>query len=104
VYRGPVTEEFVTWEEWLIPLVVNLTPWPTQDDEASGEKFAVLVLKFSCSDCPKVLERNRQQELCEESVRGAMLQIITLVNERKKHIPPVNFKAEEAMSFPHKVQ
>jgi hypothetical protein len=49
------------------------------------------------------MERERQCELCEEALRGAMLQIITLVNTRNEHIPPVTFNSDEAMLFPYKV-
>lgn len=30
-------EEKVVWEQWVIPVLVNTSPRPTEDDETSGE-------------------------------------------------------------------
>lgn len=31
-------EEKVVWEHWVIPVLVNTSPHPTEDDETSGER------------------------------------------------------------------
>lgn len=31
-------EEKVVWEQWVIPVLVNTSPRPTEDDETSGER------------------------------------------------------------------
>ena len=31
-------EEKVVWEHWVIPVLVNTSPHPTEDDETSGKR------------------------------------------------------------------
>lgn len=64
-------EEKVVWEQWVIPVLVNKSPRPTEDDETS------------------VLARSRMQETAEQLLQARMLNILDSVNACIDHVPPV---------------
>ncbi|CAM9510956.1 unnamed protein product [Sphacelaria rigidula] len=69
-------EEKVVWEQWVIPVLVNTSPRPTEDDDTS------------------VLARCRMQETTEELLQGRMLDILNNVNACIDHVPPVGTEYE----------
>ncbi|CAB1096936.1 unnamed protein product [Ectocarpus sp. CCAP 1310/34] len=76
-------EEKVVWEQWVVPVLVNTSPRPTEADDTS------------------VLARGRLQEMAVRLVQGRMLDILTSVNDCIDHVPPVGTEYEfEMMSAP----
>ncbi|CAN0054556.1 unnamed protein product [Scytosiphon promiscuus] len=76
-------EEKVVWEQWVIPVLVNTSPRPMEEDETS------------------VLARGRLQETAIGLVQGRLLDILNSVNDCIDHVPPVGTEYEfEMMSAP----
>ena len=69
-------EERVTWETWVIRVVVNTTPRPVSDDTAS------------------VMERQRIQDTAERMLKAALLKIFDGAGESLDHLPPVMYEFE----------
>ena len=67
------TEERVVWEVWHLPLLVNSTPRPVNDDGAS------------------VVERHRIQSTAEVALKRSMAQIHLFAAEID-HVPPVMYE------------
>ncbi|GMI37114.1 hypothetical protein TeGR_g13466 [Tetraparma gracilis] len=63
------TEERVVWEAWSLPLLVNSTPRPVNEDGAS------------------VIERSRIQESTEATLRASLLHIHACASSIS-HVPP----------------
>ena len=77
------TEEHVNWEQWIISIVVN------RQKISNGADFAA--------------DRMRQARKTESEMTERILQILSLVNEKKEHLPPVNLNGDKAMVFDFKI-
>jgi autophagy-related protein 101 len=77
------TEDQVNWEQWIISIVVN------RQKLSNGADFAA--------------DRNRQARQTESLMTQRILQILTMVNEKKEHLPPVNLNSDKAMVFEFKI-
>ncbi|EJK58226.1 hypothetical protein THAOC_21671 [Thalassiosira oceanica] len=64
-----ITEEKVPFEQWIVRVLVNNTPRPTGEDEAS------------------VIERQRIQDTAEGMLKAVMLKIFELANIYTDHVP-----------------
>jgi autophagy-related protein 101 len=74
VFLGLVsTEERVVWEVWNIPLLVNSTPRPVNDDSAS------------------IIERQRIQSNTEDTLRQCMVRIFAAAADIS-NVPPVMYE------------
>ena len=69
-------EEKVIWEQWILRVVVNNTPRPMGEDEAS------------------VIERQRIQDTAEGMLKSVLLKVFDLAGENIDHIPPVMYDFE----------
>lgn len=69
-------EEKVVWEQWMIRVVVNNTPRPMGEDEAS------------------VIERQRIQDTAEGMLKAVLLKVFDLAGSEIDHIPPVMYDFE----------
>lgn len=69
-------EEKIVWEQWTIPVLVNNTPRPVNDDKAS------------------VIERQRTQDTAEGMLRQAMLKVFDEASADVEHVPPVAYEFE----------
>ena len=67
-------EERIIWEVWNIPVLVNSTPRPVNDDTAS------------------VIERQRIQDTAETIIRDAILKIFANASAGIDHVPPVMYE------------
>ena len=76
-------EDQVNWEQWIISIVVN------RQKLSSGADFAA--------------DRMRQAHQTEKIITQRMLQILTLVNEKKEHLPNVSLNSKKAMVFDFKI-
>lgn len=83
------TEEKVYWEKWVIPVV------------ASSKSSSDYNRKPSGSDIRR--ERDKRQRQTEEALRDSMLSIISRVNKKRQHLPPVNLNTSETMLFPYEI-
>ena len=64
-------EEKVVWEQWILRVVVNNTPKPMGQDEAS------------------IIERQRMQDTSEGMLKAVLLKVFELTGSETDHIPPV---------------
>jgi len=69
-------EEKVVWEQWILRVVVNNTPRPMGEDEAS------------------VIERQRIQDTAEGMLKAVLLKVFELAGSETDHIPPVMYDFE----------
>ncbi|KAL7549666.1 hypothetical protein ACHAWF_012933 [Thalassiosira exigua] len=69
-------EEKVVWEQWILRVVVNNTPRPMGEDEAS------------------VIERQRIQDTAEGMLKAVLLNVFELAGSETDHIPPVMYDFE----------
>ena len=69
-------EERVVWEQWILRVVVNNTPRPMGEDEAS------------------VIERQRIQDTSEGMLKAVLLKVFELAGSETDHIPPVMYDFE----------
>ncbi|KAL3760469.1 hypothetical protein ACHAWU_004907 [Discostella pseudostelligera] len=69
-------EEKVVWEQWILRVVVNNTPRPMGEDEAS------------------VIERQRIQDTAEGMLQAVLLKVFELAGSETDHIPPVMYEFE----------
>eukprot|EP00252_Welwitschia_mirabilis_P012443 TRINITY_DN27508_c0_g1_i2.p1 TRINITY_DN27508_c0_g1~~TRINITY_DN27508_c0_g1_i2.p1 ORF type:complete len:216 (-),score=42.98 TRINITY_DN27508_c0_g1_i2:30-677(-) len=89
-FHGNKLERFY-WEQWYISL--NVTP-PKAANRKSNHGKSTLTISGE--------ERISHCANLEAALRGVLLQIIQLVNEKKDHIPPV-LDANVIMSFPYEI-
>lgn len=68
--------EKVVWEQWILRVVVNNTPRPMGEDEAS------------------VIERQRIQDTAEGMLKAVLLKVFELAGSETDHIPPVMYDFE----------
>lgn len=73
-------EERVVWEQWVVPVLVNNTPRPVNDDKAS------------------VIERQRIQNTAEGMLKEAMFKVFDEVGGDVEHVPPVMYEFEISCS------
>lgn len=78
-------KEKVYWEQWDIPVLVNLTPQATGVDAAAAT------------------ERERTLQQVRDNVREALFKVIELVNESSDHIPPTSYHSDAAIAFPFEI-
>ncbi|KAL7461852.1 hypothetical protein ACHAXS_002253 [Conticribra weissflogii] len=64
-------EEKIVWEQWMLRVVVNNTPRPMGEDEAS------------------VIERQRIQDTAEGMLKAVLLKVFEFAGSEIDHIPPV---------------
>jgi autophagy-related protein 101 len=84
VFFGITTrEDQVTWEQWIISIVVN------RQKLSGGADFAA--------------DRSRQARQTESIVTQRIFQILNLVNEKKEHLPVVNLNSDKVMVFDFKI-
>mmetsp|Transcript_2476 Transcript_2476/g.3730 ORF Transcript_2476/g.3730 Transcript_2476/m.3730 type:complete len:209 (-) Transcript_2476:22-648(-) len=84
VFFGMMTnEDQVNWEQWIISIVVN------RQILSKGSDFAA--------------DRLRQARKTEDVMTSRIMQILTLVNEKKEHLPSVNLNSDKAMVFDYKI-
>lgn len=69
-------EEKVVWEQWILRVLVNNTPRPMGEDEAS------------------VIERQRIQDTAEGMLKAVLLKVFELAGSDTDHIPPVMYDFE----------
>ena len=84
VFFGFTTaEDQVNWEQWIISIVVK------RHKLSKGADFAT--------------DRMRQARKTENLMTQRILQILTMVNEKKDHLPTVNLNSSKAMVFDFKI-
>lgn len=69
-------EEKVVWEQWILRVVVNNTPRPMGEDEAS------------------VIERQRIQDTAEGMLSITLMKVFELAGSETDHVPPVMYDFE----------
>lgn len=116
--------ERVFWEQWTVPVIVNLRPHvpgavlPSSasaasgssassgagsmgdegDTSASGSGGGVVSLSAAES-----LERERRHKQVETAVRNALLSIVKAASASTEHIPPINFHIAAPVTFPYEI-
>eukprot|EP00614_Pseudopedinella_elastica_P013854 CAMPEP_0172585670 /NCGR_PEP_ID=MMETSP1068-20121228/5072_1 /TAXON_ID=35684 /ORGANISM="Pseudopedinella elastica, Strain CCMP716" /LENGTH=210 /DNA_ID=CAMNT_0013380215 /DNA_START=120 /DNA_END=752 /DNA_ORIENTATION=- len=75
-------EEKVTWEEWVIPMLVNSAPQPASDHRVPSH------------------ERRRLQGESDrryaEGLTGRLMEVVSLLNESVEHVPPPGGSEDDA--------
>lgn len=81
------------WEQWCIQLNV-VTPAPPQTKKSfrSGDRIGEATTE----------ERQRRHAALEAALREVITQVLSIVNEKKDHIPPVN-QPDLVVSFPFEI-
>mmetsp|Transcript_23318 Transcript_23318/g.65545 ORF Transcript_23318/g.65545 Transcript_23318/m.65545 type:complete len:209 (+) Transcript_23318:197-823(+) len=78
--------ERVFWEQWTVPVLVNLRPRAVGGSEASA------------------LERERRQAQVESALRASVLLATKLAGSKTEHIPPINFGITAPITFPYEIK
>ncbi|ERN10144.1 autophagy-related protein 101 isoform X2 [Amborella trichopoda] len=86
--------ERLCWEQWFINLSVVSSKSPT------GKSHHLKPLAVDPSETA-VEEMSAHRASLEKSLREVLFKIITLVNEKKDHIPPV--QNQDVVSFPYEI-
>lgn len=85
-------EQRLTWEQWVLTLVP--IPSPPELGHAVGPLAEATALQADVA-------RARRRALLQSTLEGALQNIVTAVNEKREHIPPVVSGA--ALTFPFDV-
>lgn len=78
--------ERVYWEQWSLPVLVNLRP---REDHGT--------------DAASTMARERRQADLEAAMRKAILAVATKACSAAEHIPPINFSATSPATYPFEI-